>query len=855
MTRINDKKPPAEEGLEAPQVEELLKNLEFHKAIQDITGRINAASGIDEILIDIKEDIRRLFNIHQISIYLVDAANRELFTLVKDRDKPKEVRFPIDNTTFAGYVAQKKRPLHIADAYNEREIRKISDSLKFDDTHDKNTSIRTGQIIVIPIMHESIILGVMELMNHKEADAFEEYNQIFLDEITVCLAGAFLSELDFVESGSKSAARFAKLIRDGLLTAQQLNNALRESLAKKEHVETILTQSYNLSTEQIGAALEDYYACPFIPYSDDIYIPPQLLAGIARTSLEEMVWIPLKVATGKIHVLLADPSDYLKKLEIEKILETDAITYSVGLAPNILKLIDEFYPRQTQESAVSDKQRPVPGTSAQPGGGNRPPKDIAHSTFILPEPSDLPFSFESDKSFSGRLPLDGHAADAPDTRPPAAQAPAEKPVSFTIMTGPADKKQPDEKKSQAPEIEKPHPAAWDGLLLEAYSRRASDIHFEPDPLKGNVFSRIRIDGQFLPFSSISNSEYANLTTDIKQRANLDRNVKTTIQTGRFALDRASGERIEMTVTFIPAGASVQDAVIHISSKARLIPLELLGLSENLYAELLNILYQPRGVVLVVGPAGAGITTTLHACLDSINTPDKKIWTAEESLEIVQGGLRQVEIAPGKSFDFHHVLRAFLNADPDVIMVNPIRDLKTAVLCMEASLGGRLVLASFPAETVTGAMEKCLDIGVHHLVFADAMLAMVEQRLLKTLCPKCKQKYHPGQPEYDEIADIYGPEAFEKLNIPYSDAFYLYRPVGCDECGQTGYAGRTCVTEIFTFTPQLKRMLRRRENIDAIYQTAFDSGMNPLIREALAKVLAGQTDYRHARLSCLKQYSN
>ena len=116
------------------------------------------------------------------------------------------------------------------------------------------------------------------------------------------------------------------MIRDGLLTAQQLNNALRESLAKKEHVETILTQSYNLSTEQIGAALEDYYACPFIPYSDDIYIPPQLLAGIARTSLEEMVWIPLKVATGKIHVLLADPSDYLKKLEIEKILETNAIT-------------------------------------------------------------------------------------------------------------------------------------------------------------------------------------------------------------------------------------------------------------------------------------------------------------------------------------------------------------------------------------------------------------------------------------------------------------------------------------------------------------------------------------------------
>lgn len=854
MTRRNDKKPPAEEGLEAPQVEELLKNLEFHKAIQDITGKINAASGIDEILIDIKEDISRLFNIHQLSIYLVDAANRELYTLVKDQDKPKEVRLPIDNTTFAGYVAQKKRLLHIADAYNEREIRKISDSLKFDDTHDINTSTKTGQIIVTPIMYESIILGVMEIMNHKEADAIEEYNQIFLDEITICLARAFLSELDFVESGSKDAARFTKLIRDGLLNAQQLNNALRESLAKKEHIETILTKSYSISPEQIGAALEDYFACPFVPYSNNIYIPPQLLAGISRTSLEEMIWIPLKVVKGKIHVLVADPSDYLKKLEIEKTLETNTIKYNVGLAPDILKLIDEFYPSYKQEPMTSGKHMPSPGKLKQRRGRYQPPKDFAHSTFILPEPPELPFSFEPHERFF-ELPVDDHTGGTMDTQPPTTQAPADKPKSFTIMTGSDYEKALDEKQPRAPEIEKLPPVAMDGLLLEAYSRRASDIHFEPDPLKGNVFSRIRIDGQFQSFRKLANSEYTSLIADIKQRANLDTNINTTIQAGRFALDRASGERIEMTATFIPTGTSVQDAVIHISSKAKLIPLELLGLSENLYAELLNILYQPRGVILVVGPAGAGITTTLHACLESINTPDKKIWTAEESLEILQGGLRQVEIDPVKGFDFYHVLRAFLNADPDVIMVNPIRDLTTAALCMEASLGGQLVLASFPAETITGAMEKCLDIGVHHLMFADAMLATVEQRLLKTLCPKCKQKYHPGRPEYDEIADIYGPEAFEKLNTPYSDAFYLYRPVGCDECGQTGYGGRTCVAEIFTFTSQIKRMLRRRESLDAIYQTALDSGMNPLIREALAKVLAGQTDYRHARLSCLKQYSN
>jgi type II secretory ATPase GspE/PulE/Tfp pilus assembly ATPase PilB-like protein len=826
MTRTYDKRSPKEDTLDAPQVEELLKNLEFHKAIQDITGRINTASGLREILVNIKEDIRRLFHIHQLVLYVVDPGKKEIFTISTYGNKSREVRFPINNSTFAGYVAQKKKILHIPDAYNTREIRKISDSLKFDDSHDKRTSATTGQILVIPIMHESIVLGVMEIMNHKDADAIDEYNQIFLDEITACLAGAFLAGLDFVQSGSKNATRLSKLIRDGALTSHQMNNALRESLVKKEHVETILTQSYNVSHSEIGAALEEFFACPFIPYSEDIYIPPQMLSGIERTSLEELMWIPLKVVKGEIHILMSDPSDHLKKREIEKILETDAISFNVGTTPDILKLIDHFYPHENEPAAVFAPDKvPLP-KPAQVGGRKQQANDIAHSTFIVPKAPESPLSFRSDELFSPVSDLPTHTPPEPDARPPAPEEPAEKPL----------------------------PPASDDILLEACSRGASDIHFEPDPLNENIFSRIRVDGQFLSLRTLSYGEYETIAADIKHRANLDAAVSTAIQTGRFTLERASGEEIQMTATFIPTGVGIEDAVIHICSKARLIPLELLGLSESLYAELLNILYQPRGVVFIVGPAGAGITTTLHACLESINTPDKKIWTAEENIEIVQSGLRQVAVDPQNGFDFHHVLRAFLNADPDVIMVDSVHDLETAALCMEASLQGHLVLASFPAETVTGMMEKCLDMGLHHLVFADAMLATVEQRLMKTLCPKCRQKYHPGRDEYDEIADIYGPEAFQKLNIPYSESFSLYRPVGCDECGQTGYGGRTCVVEIFTFTPVIKRMLRRKENIDGIYHTALAGGMNTLIREALAKVLQGQTDYRHARLACLKQYS-
>lgn len=856
MTTTYNKRSPKEDTLDAPQVEELLKNLEFHKAIQDITGRINTASDIKEILVDIKEDIRRLFHIHQLVLYVVDQGKKEVFTISTDGNKSREVRFPIDNSTFAGYVAQKKKILHITDAYNAREIRKISDSLKFDDSYDKRNSATTGQILVIPIMHESIVLGVMEIMNHKDADAIDEYNQIFLDEIAACLAGAFLAGLDFVQSGSKNAARLSKLIRDGVLTSQQMNDALRESLAKKEHVETILTQSYNVSHSAIGAALEEFFACPFIPYSEDIYIPPQMLSGIERTSLEELTWIPLTVIKGEIHILMSDPSDYLKKREIEKILETDAISFHVGTTPDILKLIDHFYPHGNEPAAVFTPDRTPLPKPAQTGGRKQQPNDIAHSTFIVPEVPESSFSFRSDELFSPATDLPAHTPPEPGVRLPAPEGTTEKVETFKILTQSADNAQrPEKTAASAAATEKPVPPVSHDIFLDAYSRGASDIHFEPDPLNKNVFSRIRIDGQFLPLRTLSYGEYETIATDIKHRANLDAAVSTAIQTGRFTLERASGEEIQMTATFIPTGASVEDAVIHICSKARLIPLELLGLSEALYAELLNILYQPRGVIFIVGPAGAGITTTLHACLESINTPDKKIWTAEENIEIVQRGLRQVSIDPHKGFDFHHVLRAFLNADPDVIMVNSIHDLETAALCMEASLQGRLVLASFPAETITGAMEKSLDMGLHHLVFADAMLATVEQRLMKTLCPECRQKYHPTRDEYDEIVDIYGPEAFQKLNIPYSESFILYRPSGCDKCGYTGYGGRTCVAEIFTFTPVIKRMLRRRENIDGIYHRALADGMNTLIREALTKVLQGQTDYRHARLSCLKQYSS
>lgn len=862
MTQTYNKKPQKDEIPEAPQVEELLKNLEFHKSIQNITGRINTAVNLREMLIDIKEDIRNLFHIHRLNIYLMDKEKKEIYTLVSDGRDTKEIRFPVNNATFAGYVAQKRKMLHIADAYNEREIKKISDALRFDDSEDETTGTTTGQIIVSPIMHDGSILGVMEIMNIKGTDAIDDYKQIFLDEITGCLAKAFLVQIDFAQNSQKYLAKLDKLIRDGVLTSDQMNKALKESLEAQKDLTTILMERYNVSKNTIGDALANHFSCPFTAYTDDISIPPSLLSGIERSSLLNMLWIPLKVVKGKIHILISDPSDYIKKREIEKILETNSIQYRVALASDILKLIHRFYPEQ-QETFLDDKPERLSPIDMFDSGIKliRETARIAESPFRAAQQyngAGVSKTLSSEAAGTASPMPDpkpvAPAQNPPDSnaRPQEMQVTPDKTAPFRIMTLTTDaEKTPEKTSGVRHQPEGILPSSCIDILLEAVSRRASDIHFEPDPLNENVSLRVRIDGQFLSYRTMTLSEYDLFTESVKQSAHLDAGNRATLQNGQFLLKRPAGEEIHLRVSFIPTLAGREDTVIHVSSKAKVIPLELLGLSENKYADLVNILRQPRGVVLVVGPAGSGITTTLHACLENINTPEKKIWTAEESVEIVQKGLRQVPIDPGKGFDFPHVLRSFLNADPDVIMVNPINDLETARLCMEASLKGRLVLSTLRADQITDAIEKCLDMGIAHPVFADAMLAIVEQRLIKTLCPKCKGKYHPSREEYDELSDIYGQQAFSQFNIPYSDSFSLYRPKGCDACGQTGYSGRSCVSEILIFTPQIKRMIRRKETLDALYQTAITGGMTTLIQDGISKVMQGQSDNRHVRLTCLK----
>jgi type II secretory ATPase GspE/PulE/Tfp pilus assembly ATPase PilB-like protein len=390
----------------------------------------------------------------------------------------------------------------------------------------------------------------------------------------------------------------------------------------------------------------------------------------------------------------------------------------------------------------------------------------------------------------------------------------------------------------------------DKIINEAHSRLASDIHIEPNTDTNNIEIRFRIDGVCLLYQTLPPRFLDALISRIKVISSLDPSVKGMPQDGKIRFNKPAGGEIELRVAIIPTQGGVEDVVMSILAKKTIMPLEVIGLSKRHYWELLKLLEQYQGMILFAGPTGSGITTTIHACLGNINTPEKKIWTAEAPVEIKQHGLRQVEIQPQTGLNFAKAVRLFLNADPDVIMIGGIPGFETARICVETSLNGHLVFGAFTTKSATETIIRLMDMGVDPVNFAEGLLGILAQRLVRTLCKKCKEAYHPSKEEYEELAEIYGNEYFEGLNLSYSNDLELYRPKGCDDCDQTGYTGRMGIHELLIVSRNIKRMIQRRENVEFIQQAAMAEGMTTLLQDGILKAIQGHTDINQIRRICI-----
>ncbi|MBW2544360.1 MAG: GspE/PulE family protein [Deltaproteobacteria bacterium] len=390
------------------------------------------------------------------------------------------------------------------------------------------------------------------------------------------------------------------------------------------------------------------------------------------------------------------------------------------------------------------------------------------------------------------------------------------------------------------------------VINDAYMRNASDIHIEPNVKKKNVEIRYRVDGDLATYQTVPFNYRSALVSRIKIMSNLDITERRIPQDGKIKFRHSKKNEIELRVATIPTQGGCEDVVMRIlASGGEIMSLEEMTLAPYNYKNLLEILKKPYGMILAVGPTGSGKTTALHSALHHINKPETKIWTAEDPVEISQYGLRQVQVNPKIGFDFAHAMRAFLRADPDVIMVGEMRDYETAKIGVEASLTGHLVLSTLHTNSAPETIVRLLDMGIDPLNFADSLLGILAQRLVRTLCKKCREEYHPTREEYDELAASYGEELFAGLNIPYDESFKLHRAKGCSACGKTGYKGRMGVHELLVATDEIKRLIQKRESVETIRNMAISQGMSTLLQDGIMKAIQGHTDFIQVRRVCIK----
>jgi general secretion pathway protein E len=365
------------------------------------------------------------------------------------------------------------------------------------------------------------------------------------------------------------------------------------------------------------------------------------------------------------------------------------------------------------------------------------------------------------------------------------------------------------------------------LLFEAAKKRASDIHIEP--FERDLLIRYRIDGVLYNVLTPPKRLQASIISRVKIMAGLNIAEKRLPQDGRISI-KIAGRDVDIRVSAIPT-AHGERLVLRLLDKGNLLlQLTEIGLDEARLKILSHLVRLSHGIVLVTGPTGSGKTTTLYAALNTINAPEKNIITIEDPIEYQLRGVGQMQVNPKINLTFAAGLRSILRQDPDVIMVGEIRDGETAEIAIHASLTGHLVFSTLHTNDAAGAITRLLDMGIEPFLVASSLVAIVAQRLVRVLCPACRQSYRPSP---DEVAKL-------GVNGERASTATWFRAGGCPECLSTGYRGRTGIYEILVLDDELRSLVLAKTDANAIKARAMEHGMRTLRDDGAQKVASGIT---------------
>lgn len=576
---------------------------------------------------------------------------------------------------------------------------------------------------------------------------------------------------------TRSATCYHRLVEQGFLQQEELVLATAEAVRKRLDVATVLMERYRIPKPALGAALAEFYHCPFLAYDERTVMERELLKNLSLDYLRMNHWVPLRRQGNGIEVLIDDPHNPDKLFDVRRAFPGQALSYRVGLRCDIARLLNAIQGRESGD-AISD---------------------------IL-----------------GEL---------------VSEAQLEEQQNATIAA--------------ITENDSAIVRLANQIITDAYRRGASDIHIEPYADRKETAVRFRVDGTCFTYMKIPAAYRRAIVSRLKIMASLDIAERRKPQDGKIRFKLGTGQEIELRVATLPTSGFNEDVVIRLLTAHGARRLEDLEFSDGTRRLVGQLAQKPHGIVLCAGPTGSGKTTTLHAILASINTDERKIWTAEDPIEITQDGLRQVQVHPKIGLTFATTMRAFLRADPDVIMIGEMRDKETADIAIEASLTGHLVFSTIHTNSAVETVVRLLDLGCDPFNFSDAMLGVLAMRLCKRICPNCREAYHPTRSEYDELVQAFGEGDWEGVHPAYNLGLTLFRGRGCDTCNQTGYRGRVPIHELMVVSDSMKALIQARARTGELLTLAKSDGMRTLVQDGIEKVLQGLTTYKQVRAVAIK----
>jgi type II secretory ATPase GspE/PulE/Tfp pilus assembly ATPase PilB-like protein len=753
----------------------LQERLANEQRLVQLIDRIHSAKTLDSIFIELQGELLTFFAADRMTLYAIDVDRKEIYSKFLALDSVKEIRVPISAKSVAGFVALTKQTVNIADAYDTNELKRVSAELHFDGSFDKRTGFRTMQILCMPILHESRVLGVVQILNKKHGSRFTKDDETSVARIAKTLGIAFNNQAQL--GAQRRGTKFDYLVSQGLLSQDEVNQAIGIARQKNVDVETVLLEQFKVPRAEMGASLSQFYRLPFIEFDAKIIPPPDLMKDLKLEFLKRNLWLPIRREDNAILVLIDNPQDLQRVDAIHQLLRGQPVKLAVGLRKDLNMFLAA-------------------------AGGELQSKDNIGNII-----SDLgaEAAFEKDEA-------SGVDIDEND--------------SAVIRLA-------------------------NQIIIDAFKSRASDIHVEPYGPQKDTMIRLRIDGQCREYQRIPGGYRRALAARLKIMAQLDIAERRKPQDGKIKFRLSDGRDLELRVATMPTQGGNEDVVMRLLTASEPIPIDKLGMLERNLKEIKAAAAKPYGLVLVVGPTGSGKTTTLHSVLGHINRPERKIWTAEDPVEITQYGLRQVQVQPKIGFTFAAAMRSFLRADPDIIMVGEMRDEETASIGIEASLTGHLVFSTLHTNSAVETVVRLLDMGLDPFNFADALLAVVAQRLVRRVCTDCKEEYHPEREEFDELVHAYGADAFEKLGVKYDDDFVLARGKGCGSCNNSGYRGRAGIHELVVATDSMKKLIQSKARVAEMVKVAKEEGMTTLVQDGVIKSLEGLTDLKQVKAVAIK----